>query len=69
MGDPFQPYVQAHIRVVWTEKEVQFYINNELRFVEPTQASPITEFFFYMFADPGSVYHVTADDVYVTYAD
>jgi hypothetical protein len=65
----FQPYVPTPIRAVWTGKELQFYINNERWLIEPAESSLITEFLFYMFADPGGVYHVTVDDVYVVYAD
>jgi hypothetical protein len=69
VNEYFQPYVPTPIGVVWTGKEVQFYINNNLKVTEPANSSSITEFLFYMYADPGSVYHVTVDDVHVLYAD
>jgi hypothetical protein len=68
VNEYFQPYAPTPIRVVWTGKQLEFYINNNLKLTEPADSTPITKFLFYMYADPGSVYHVTVDDVHVMYA-
>jgi hypothetical protein len=69
LNEYFELYVPTPIRVVWAGEELQFYINNNLKLTEPADSSPITEFLFYMYAEPGSVYPVTVDDVHVVYAD
>ena len=60
------------MRVVWTGDNVEFYVgqgDGELRARGPTNGTRILAWGFFVSADPGSEFHVTVDDVYVTYAE
>jgi hypothetical protein len=74
----------THVRVNWRGDRVEFYIDDvlqdhNLESESPQDPSsmmellsrdhePITQFGFTMYADPGSVFHATVDDLCVTYA-
>ncbi len=57
------------MRLVWTGETVKFFVNGEARVEAPTNYKSITGFHLYLYADPGSVFHATVDDVCVTYSD
>jgi len=68
-GGPFPVGVSTPVRVVWTGEKVEFYVDNVFRVEQSVDPGPITELQFYMYADPGSVFHAKVDDVCVIYAD
>jgi hypothetical protein len=57
------------MRVVWTGQQIEFYVDGDLYVQYPAEGTPITRWGFGMYADKGSAFQVTVDDVCVVYVD
>lgn len=68
-GGSVQVSVPIPMRVVWTGRAIQFYVKEVLYQQRSSVQTPITKFQLSMYADPGSEFHMTMDDVCVIYED
>jgi hypothetical protein len=57
------------VRVVGVDGSVEFHFDGEMRVRFPVGQTPTTGFRFYLYADPGSVFFATIDEVCVKYTD
>jgi hypothetical protein len=72
-GSPFPVGEPVSMRIVRTDEGTEFYIEDSLTEFSPDERefqeySPMADFGFTMYADIGSKYHVTVDNVCVDYA-
>lgn len=65
-GPDFRLGDSVPIRLTWSDGYVDFYIGGSLYSREDAASQPVGVR-FYMFADPGSVFHTTVDDVHIVF--
>lgn len=68
-GGPIRSGLSLPMRVVDRGEIIDFYVDGILYLVQPVGDDPIREVKFYLYADPGSEFHITIDNVCVKYAD
>lgn len=68
-GGLFPSGLDIPMRVVDRGEIIDFYVDGFLYLVQLVGDDPIREVKFYLYADPGSEFHVTIDDVCITYVE
>lgn len=59
--------VPTRIRAVWTGSRVDFFVDGAASASFPVNEAAIVEMELFVYADPGSVFHLTIDDFQATY--
>jgi hypothetical protein len=61
--------VPIQMKAVWTGEAVEFYVDDIRRVTQAVTQKKILKVQLSMYADPGSTYHTTVDDVHIIFAD